>query len=252
MKIKRYKKVQKCMEFYTNNFGFRKPYQILVDGTFCFEALQNKINISDNIPRYLQSEIKFLTTSCVIIEMENLDRKVRGAVVILKKFAVHKCGHEKKAIPGSKCLLSMLGKANENHYIIATQDRDLENNVRLIPGVPLLYLHMKTPVLEHPSEISVLNAKKKLSGIGIAEKTALDQLKQANGVLEEEMNVRKKKKRRGPNPLSCKKKKTNTQQPSIRKKEGLPEKEKRKRKKLRISKHVKEELIKNTMQPSTN
>ncbi|KAL3283402.1 hypothetical protein HHI36_006548 [Cryptolaemus montrouzieri] len=244
MKIKRYKKVHKYIGFYTNNYGFRQPYQILIDGTFCFAALQNKINIADNIPRYLQAEIKLLTTPCAIIEMEKLGNKVTGALVILKKFAVHKCSHEKNPIAGSKCLLSMLGNRNENHYIVATQDRDLETKVRQIPGVPLLYLHMRTPVLEQPSDVSVSYAQKKLSGIGLVEKDALERLKSQNGV-NDQIDKPKRRKKKGPNPLSCKKKKkTIVQQTNIRKKEGLPEKEKRKRKKIRIPSHVKEELKK--------
>lgn len=42
MKIKRYKKVNRYLNFYINNFGFRQPYQILVDGTFCLAALKVK------------------------------------------------------------------------------------------------------------------------------------------------------------------------------------------------------------------
>lgn len=39
MKIARYKKAQKTLSFYRNNFGFREPYQILIDATFCQSAL---------------------------------------------------------------------------------------------------------------------------------------------------------------------------------------------------------------------
>lgn len=39
MKIRRYKKVNKRLGFYINNFGFRQPYQLLIDGTFCYAAL---------------------------------------------------------------------------------------------------------------------------------------------------------------------------------------------------------------------
>lgn len=39
MKIARYKKAQKTLSFYRNNFGFRTPYQILIDATFCQTAL---------------------------------------------------------------------------------------------------------------------------------------------------------------------------------------------------------------------
>lgn len=43
MKIRRYKKVNKNINFYVNNFGFRQPYQILIDGTFCYAALNVSI-----------------------------------------------------------------------------------------------------------------------------------------------------------------------------------------------------------------
>lgn len=39
MKIARYKRAQKTLSFYRNNFGFREPYQILIDATFCQTAL---------------------------------------------------------------------------------------------------------------------------------------------------------------------------------------------------------------------
>lgn len=28
------------MKFYYNNFGFHQPYQVLIDGTFCFTAFK--------------------------------------------------------------------------------------------------------------------------------------------------------------------------------------------------------------------
>lgn len=40
MKINRYKKANKTINFYKNNFGFRTPFQVLIDATFCFTALK--------------------------------------------------------------------------------------------------------------------------------------------------------------------------------------------------------------------
>lgn len=53
MKISRHKKAQKYMSFYVNNFGFRQPFQILIDATFCFAAVKvililNLFNITYN------------------------------------------------------------------------------------------------------------------------------------------------------------------------------------------------------------
>lgn len=40
MKHNRAKKVKKNINFFVNNYNFRKPYQILIDGTFTLAALK--------------------------------------------------------------------------------------------------------------------------------------------------------------------------------------------------------------------
>ncbi|KAF5297701.1 hypothetical protein FQA39_LY12032, partial [Lamprigera yunnana] len=190
-KIKRYKKMSKNINFYVNNFKFRQPYQMLVDGTFCFAALN--------------SELKFRTTPCVIIETEKLGKQVMGALVILKKFLVHKCSHVTKPIPGAECLLSMVQDMNPNHYLIATQDLDLQAKIRALPAVPLLYFVRKTPVLDQPSKES-LDEARNMMGLDRHERLKINELKAQHGIVETKV-IRRKRYKGGPNPLSCKKKK---------------------------------------------
>lgn len=191
----------------------------------------------------MQSEIKYLTTQCAVIEAESLGSKVSRAVQILKRYAIHKCGHEGKPIPGAECFLSMVRRNNEKHYIIATQDRELQNILRATPAVPLLYLHQKAPILEKPSDLSVEVAKQKFSPLTDWEKTTLATLKQKSVIVGDEVKKPKKKKQKGANPLSCMKKKNKSGNM-----QGVCKKEKssevKKRKKVRIPKHVKEELLK--------
>lgn len=207
--------------------------------------MQNKVNIADNIPRYLQSELKLLTTQCVIIETENLGSKLTGALIILKQYPIHKCGHEKKPLPGSACLLSMLGKNNDKHYIMATQDKDLQANVRKIPGVPLLYLFQRAPVLDPPTHVSISAANAKLNGQFEQEKNVIDNLKVQGGIKIDEHKPFKKKKKKGPNPLSCKKKKKANQPITKQKNTTKNEIDTKRRKKIRIPKHVKEAIVNN-------
>ncbi|XP_063230029.1 rRNA-processing protein UTP23 homolog [Bacillus rossius redtenbacheri] len=238
MKVKRHKRVHKYISFFCNNFGFRQPYQVLIDGTFCYAALKNKVNIRDQLPKYLEGDVKFLTTQCVVIEVENLGSAVFGAMLIVKQFGIHKCGHEKKPVPGSTCLLSMLGETNTSRYILATQDRELEVLASRVPGTPVLYLHQKTPVLQPPSDASTSFASshtQALFGVRQHEEETIKNLKKRFGLVEEE-TIKKRKKKRGPNPLSCKKKKKKTVQ-NVEKPE-----QKRRRKRIKLPKHVKEVL----------
>lgn len=62
MKIKRQKHAKKTISFYKYNFGFREPFQILIDGTFCQAALKNKIQIKEQLPKYFMGEVQFCTT----------------------------------------------------------------------------------------------------------------------------------------------------------------------------------------------
>ena len=72
MKIKRQKKAQRILTFYRNNFGFRPPYHVVLDGTICQKALTNKINLREQLPKYFGDEVKLLTTACIITELEKL------------------------------------------------------------------------------------------------------------------------------------------------------------------------------------
>lgn len=65
MKIKRQKQAKKTLSFYKYNFNFREPFQILIDGTFCQAALKNKIQIKEQLPKYLMGEIQLCTTKWV-------------------------------------------------------------------------------------------------------------------------------------------------------------------------------------------
>ncbi|XP_063839028.1 rRNA-processing protein UTP23 homolog isoform X1 [Ostrinia nubilalis] len=249
MKITRYKKVQKYLKFYYNNFGFHQPYQVLIDGTFCFAAFKEQINIRDQLPKYLNGQVKLLTTRCIIIETEKIAKKTHGALTILKQFGLHECGH-KDPITGSNCIMSMIGKKNDKHYILASQDRDLQEKFRTRAGVPLLYLHNKSPTLDKPSRASYDKAGQTLEApsvfISETQNETLKTMKKALGVEEKVEEVKvpmRKKKPHNPNPLSCKKKK---KKPGVRneakKQDGVSEGKVRKRKKKKVPKHLKEQI----------
>ena len=70
MKVKRQKTVRRTLLFYKNEFGVTPPYHVLVDGTFCKAALRFKVNISEQLPKYLEADVRVETTSCVLAECQ--------------------------------------------------------------------------------------------------------------------------------------------------------------------------------------
>lgn len=194
-----------------------------------------------------------MTTQCVILESEDLGHKIFGSTKIIKQFPVHKCGHEKKRVTGAECLQSMVKNNRNARYVIATQDRDLQKTLRGVPGIPIMYLHQVAPVLEQPSEESLKIAKANTEnhlGISSFQDKILTKLKAKSGIVEETDNPKRKKKKKGANPLSClKKKKKGNSDNKVTKKdiENISAKEtqdKVRRKRIKLPKHVKEELFK--------
>ncbi|XP_008544724.1 rRNA-processing protein UTP23 homolog [Microplitis demolitor] len=251
MKVKRVRKAKKNLSFYINFYKFRKPFQVLIDGTFCHAALQNKTNINEQLPKYFQAEVKLLTTTCVITEIEKLGHEVYGALMVLKKFGLHKCPHGKTPTSGAKCLLSMVKDNNPSRYIVATQDMRLQTKLKNLPGVPVMYLHGPAPILAPPSEADKERAKATVKVSTSVQEETLKELKESlekKGELPPTVTKPtgefvKVKRKKGPNPLSCKKKQKKPALTQPTQNSGKV----RKRKRVKISAHIKEAL-KQTMQ----
>ncbi|CAD7078800.1 unnamed protein product [Hermetia illucens] len=200
MKILRNKKASKLLAYYATNFGYKQPYQVLVDATFCQAALQNKVAVEDQLKKYLQTDLRCFTTQCIILEAEHLGQPLIGATRIVKQFSVFKCGHEGKPIGGSDCVRDMV---KVSKFIVTTQDRSLQHYLRQIPGQALLYLHRSAPVLEPPSKKTKDIASQKISSL----LTKAQKTLRKDPVHTDILTNKKRKKPKNPNPLSCKKKK---------------------------------------------
>ncbi|KAL2080239.1 hypothetical protein ACEWY4_024032 [Coilia grayii] len=218
MKIKRQKQAKRTISFYKYNFCFREPFQVLIDGTFCQAALIGKIQIKEQLPKYLMGEVQLCTTNCALKEVETLGKDLYGAKLILQRFQIRRCPHFKEPVSASECLLSMLEGTNPHHYFIATQDNVLTKSLKDIPGVPVMYIIQNTVVLDKPSDSSLKRVQAVLVGelVTTSQQQNINKLKEEQGVGADEGTRRKRKRKSGnPNPLSClKKKKKGPTQPT--------------------------------------
>ncbi|KAK3746608.1 hypothetical protein QZH41_014515 [Actinostola sp. cb2023] len=63
MKVKRFKGAKKIINFYKNSFGIFEPYQVLIDLTFCNAALQGKVLLKEQIPKYFDAQVQLGTNN---------------------------------------------------------------------------------------------------------------------------------------------------------------------------------------------
>ncbi|KAF9177987.1 hypothetical protein BGZ51_008045 [Haplosporangium sp. Z 767] len=233
MRLKRHKDYKRYMNMYCQSFGFRKPYQVLVDADFIEVALQQRMDLRTHIPKVLCDASKQMVTPCTMALLKSRGEDSSGAFLASKRFEKRRCKHQ-DAVDESICLSEIISTSNPHNYVVASQSKKLRSKFGQVPGVPLLYINRANLILEPPSEASMFKCKQieggkthastkelqtlkavKISGQG---KISLDsklvkKLEEKKELKKEKREIKKAKllkKRMGPkepNPLSVKKKK---------------------------------------------
>ncbi|CAE6442296.1 unnamed protein product [Rhizoctonia solani] len=204
MRQKRAKAYKKLMALYTMSFGFRQPYQVLVDSTFCIEVCQHKMDPVKQLTAVLQGECKLMITQCSMVELYKLGPSAQHIVDLAKLFERRKCNH-REAIENEPCIESVVGETNKHRYFVASQSTDLRNKLRKIPAVPLVHINRSVMVLEPRSEATIkAKDQSESTNLGATESEAKILISTSAPAPPEPTHKRKIAK--GPNPLSMKKK----------------------------------------------
>ncbi|KAG8807605.1 hypothetical protein FRC19_006430 [Serendipita sp. 401] len=212
MRQKRAKAYRKLMAMYELSFGFRQPYQVLVDSGMCITAQDHKIDLVKQLETVLQGKIKPMITQCCIVELYKMGKERQPAVDLAKMFERRKCNH-REAIEGSECLKHVTGDTNKHRYVIATQAQELRSQLRAIQAVPLVHIKMSVMVIEPPSE-ETLRIKERMTqeALDISEKEKQDLV--GTKPVEPSPVLKVHRKAKGPNPLSIKKKQSRPVDPT--------------------------------------
>lgn len=235
------------MQQYGLLFGFREPYQVLVDADVLLDAARFKMDFTGMLGRTLHGEIKPMITQCCMRHLYAADPKNETVIEHAKNFERRRCNHHTldKPLSTIECMKSVVdpkdSKINKFRYVLATQDSKVRGYMRTIPGVPLIYLKRSVMIMEPMAgateQVKTREDKLKLrSGLkgrkSLASEAASTPIIRISDQDDSDdaaaAKVLKKKRKRGPsepNPLSVKKAKTADQpiQPAKRKrKRRLP------------------------------
>ncbi|CCA67429.1 related to UTP23-Essential nucleolar protein that is a component of the SSU (small subunit) processome involved in 40S ribosomal subunit biogenesis [Serendipita indica DSM 11827] len=204
MRQKRAKAYKKLMGMYELVFGFRQPYQVLVDSGMCMSAQDHKIELVKQLETVLQGKIKPMITQCCIVELYKLGKERQPAVDLAKGFERRKCNH-REAIDGNACLKSVVGDTNKHRYIIASQSQELRAELRKVQAVPLVHIKMSVMILEPPSDETIrVKAELTQEALDVPEEEKKEL--PSTAPKEAEFVAKPRRKAKGPNPLSVKKK----------------------------------------------
>lgn len=218
---------------YSLQFGFREPYQLLLDDSFSLALTRYKI--SDPLNQFsnvLQSKkIKPLITQCCMQALYALGKEHQATVNMAKEWERRMCNH-REAISPLECIKQCVGKENKHRYIVASENGELRRDLRLaVPGVPMMHFTQAVMVLEPMSPLTKAKIEEKEetklslpaseAGLlknqpkvdvdiigGEAEKTEGEAdagEKDGDGEAKEADASGRRRKRKAPNPLSARK-----------------------------------------------
>ncbi|KAJ8102642.1 Fcf1-domain-containing protein [Lipomyces tetrasporus] len=163
MRQKRSKSYRKQMATYNMAFGFRQPYQVLVDGDIIYDATKYKMNLDKSLESVVQGKIKPMITQCCIKSLYDRGEDAKDAIALAKTFERRRCNHLDTPLSQADCLNSVVnvkGK-NKHRYVIATQDPRVRSQFRAIPATPMIYINRSVIIME-PMSPATEAAKRRL------------------------------------------------------------------------------------------
>ena len=220
--------IKKTLNFYKYIFKFDSPFKVIIDGNFAAMALNKKFEMKSSLEKLLGEKVVLIIPSCIFKEVQSIENKIPGLLKLLSQYKIEECSHG--LLSPTNCIRDYIGNKNQSKYFVATQDNFLRIQLRNIPGVPLIFFEQNMLLMDKPSKRSIeaserredlkedpqkkekkiLNEKKEeIKDFIVAEFKESKYYKRK----QEEYKLNKlmgyiRKKAKGPNPLSIKKKKS--------------------------------------------
>ncbi|KAG5980711.1 hypothetical protein E4U43_006708 [Claviceps pusilla] len=165
MRGKRSKQYRKLMERYCMTFGFREPYQVLVDAEMVQDSCRFKMELEPALQRTAHGKVKPMITQCEIRKLyaKKNEPGINEAIEVAKTCERRRCGHHPDEYPEPlstvECFQSVIDPKdtgeNKHRYVVASQSQELRRMLRGVRGVPLIYIKRSVMILEPMSDESV-------------------------------------------------------------------------------------------------
>ncbi|KFZ14013.1 hypothetical protein V501_03428, partial [Pseudogymnoascus sp. VKM F-4519 (FW-2642)] len=137
MRGKRSKQYKKLMQQYGLAFGFREPYQVLLDADIIRDADKFKMDLIGGLERTLHGQVKPMITQCSMRHLYNAAKEPGVSFLIdkAKLFERRRCGHLPADYPeplsAESCISSVVdakGSGRNKHcYVVASQDVECDD-----------------------------------------------------------------------------------------------------------------------------
>ena len=227
MQGKKNKKFRSIIHQYELNFGFRQPFNVLIDGNFLNSAKKIDLDLDKKIHKIYKAKTILCTTRCVKEELRKLGMTCSAAFNHACSMKTLRCSHATIVEP-SMCISSHVGKLNPGYLSVATQDEKLQQELLAVGKVPVIRFvnnnvldvmpmsNQAQALIQKADVKKYLPTDEEMKAIKEAKKEEREaRRKQLIEKIRKEtlsQGIRLKKRAKAPNPLAAKKKRSNKNQ----------------------------------------
>ena len=138
--------------FFEANQALGPPYHVILDTNFFSHTARVKIDILTGLMDLLLAKCVPIVTECTIAELEKLGSRYRLALRLAKdeRWQRLKCSHS--GTYADDCIVSTVMK--HRFYLVGTNDKELRQRLRKIPGVPLIAVGKGKYVIEKLPDVT--------------------------------------------------------------------------------------------------
>jgi U3 small nucleolar RNA-associated protein 23 len=161
MRHERRKSYKNHLKFFARTFNIRQPYQVICDGNFIHHYISHNLGSDiQELERLIgtvldTNEFKLYVVDSTIKELQELkEEQTLEVAKKIERLRVGKDSKESLRIAPPLAIKKLIGSRNFRHFIVATQDEELRETLRNVPGVPLLFFQRVLIGLEAPSQAS--------------------------------------------------------------------------------------------------
>merc|ERR1739838_143593 len=141
------------------------PYQVICDTNFFNFCMQQKLDPIKGIPDFLLAKATLIVTDCIVAELERNPR-FRMSMRLAKNEKITRLTCEHKGYYADDCILRRV--TNHRCYIVATNDKELKQRIRKIPGVPIMYVgNRKFGIERMPDSVANIRMNAGETGSGL-------------------------------------------------------------------------------------
>ncbi|XP_075591110.1 rRNA-processing protein FCF1 homolog [Dermatophagoides farinae] len=139
--------------FFNANLNLGPPYHVLLDTNFINFTIQNKIDLFRGLVDCFLAKCVPTISDCVVGELEKMGHRYRMALRIAKDPRIKRLTCDHKGTYADDCIVQRV--TQHRCYIVATNDKELKQRIRKIPGVPLVSIQNRQYKLERLPDVAL-------------------------------------------------------------------------------------------------